>query len=132
MTEARLKRAEYPNFGKGMGQVAYVRIGASGNQIIFSGVTDKTTSTVNAAERIIQSISLAEQIEDPKRIVWCDLQTQRGYSYFRPGEYEFNHLVLHGNAPDIEVVQWIRAEPSQYILDLFTAEIGPNPRTRQL
>jgi hypothetical protein len=37
---------------------------------------------------------------------------------------------LSGSMHNFEVTAWIPSAPSQYILELFAAYIGPNPRPR--
>jgi hypothetical protein len=66
-------------------------------QIIFSGLSDgdriARCSTINSAENIVLAISDTEGI-DPRNYRFYDLQTHRGYTSHKDGEFTFNRLIL--------------------------------------
>lgn len=118
-----MKRIAYPNFGKGRSYVDYQIF--DGQRCIFSGVTDGGTSTINAAERIIKAIAEAEKVP----LEFYDLQTQKGYSYYRPGEYSLDLLILKDGRLD-SVIAWRPENLPPEVLKAFKNHIGRNPRLR--
>jgi len=125
-----VKRIAYSNFGRGFGRsrgnsfVDYEIF--DGNTCVFSGITRDGTSTVNAVESIIGAI-LKKEV---RILEFYDLQTQKGYDYFEPGEYEFNRLVTRGDPSEPEVVEWVEEDLPQKVREAFKDNIGPNPRAR--
>ncbi len=98
-TSVVLKELDYPNFWIGTSRVAYAIF--PDRRVVFSGITREGTSTINAAESIIQEICRREEI-DPYAHRWFDLQTNRQYGDGRfncphPGEFEFNELHFRPN-----------------------------------
>lgn len=130
----------FPEFNK----VVYVIVGSC---CYFSGIErKKRTSTINAAESIIEAIAKQERIP-MKEFRFFDLQTHRGYDK-RPGEYEFDELILEENAQGKQegkinsvkiggekaliitqdtqgfiVVSWRPSKCSSEILDIFREHI---------
>ena len=115
-----MKRLGYLNLGRGESFVEYIIF----KEIfcVFTGVTNNGTSTVNGAERIIKVITETEG----RQFSFYDLQTQKGYSYYKPGEYSFDHLIVK----DGEVARWMPDVPPAEVLNAFKDHIGPNPRVR--
>lgn len=75
------------NTGK-PGNVLYERIGE--DSVIYSGITLNNTSTIVAAERIINRICEREKLE-PSKSSFYDLQTHLGYDK-KSSEYELNEV----------------------------------------
>jgi len=68
-----------------------------GNRCYFSGIEcELRTSTINAAESIMQAISEQEGVP-VNRLRWFDLQTHRGYGGKRPGEFKINELAIRAD-----------------------------------
>lgn len=70
--------------------VTYVRFE---DQIIFMGMARNCTSTIDAAEQIINAITQREGV-DPGTLTFYDLQTRQGYSHLKPGQFILNQLTL--------------------------------------
>lgn len=97
IADPRLKEAEYPCWGVGFSgmpphnKVAYIRMN---DWVVFSGIElERRTSTINAAESIIEAIVEQEKI-DIMSHRWFDLQTHRGYHSIYPGKFQFKELEL--------------------------------------
>lgn len=96
----KLKELEYPNFWVGTSRLVYAVF--DGARCVFSGLTrgGTSTSTINAAERIIELIAQREEI-NPYGHRWFDLQTNKGYGGGHDcphlGEFEFDELVFTPN-----------------------------------
>ena len=87
----------FPEYNK----VAYIIIG---DCCYFSGVEkEMRTSTINAAESIIEAISHQENIL-AIALRWFDLLTYRGYNN-KPGEYELKELKI-GPSKDLTSKGW--------------------------
>lgn len=98
-TAVALKQLDYPNFCIGTSSVAYAIF--PDRRVVFSGVSADGTSTINAAESIIQEICRREEI-NPYAYRWFDFQTNRQYgrsSFYcpHPGEFEFDELHFRPN-----------------------------------
>lgn len=116
-----MKRIVYFNRGKIRSSVVYEIF--DGYMCVFSGVSDKGMSTINAAERIIKAIAEAEGVP----LKFYDLQTNQGYSYYEPGEYSFDLLVITDqNNPEVKA--WIPEPLPPKVLAVFGEYIGSNPR----
>lgn len=151
--DPRLKETEYPCWGAGLpgmpthNKVAYALVE---NRVIFSGIeTERRTSTMNAAESIIEAIAEQEKI-DIVSYRWFDLQTHRGYHSIQPGNFHLKEIDLtinpKGERPpqglqdefegekfiiidsagerDFSVAQWDEISCPENICDLFQECIG--------
>lgn len=118
-----MKRADYKNFNGTPNSVDYIII--DDGICVFSGLSSKGTSTVNAAERIVKAINEIEK----KPLVFYDLQTQKGYDYYSPGEYSFSLLNIE-DQDNPKVLSWRRRPINRQILEEFKEHIGPNPRLK--
>ena len=74
--------------------VAYQRYG---KRIIWTGLHNGANnargSTINFAETIILAIAETEDI-DPRKCEFYDLQTHRGYTSHKPGDFTFNRVLV--------------------------------------
>jgi len=88
-----------------------------GKNVYFSGITlpHVATSTINAAERIIALICEAERTE-PSRVIFFDIQTNRGYSAKEPSSFAIDRLRLVYSDGSYSVAQWIPVEMSDDLL----------------
>ncbi|MDO8482348.1 MAG: hypothetical protein Q7S86_00835 [bacterium] len=120
-----MKTVSYPNFGKGEGRVDYKLF--EGFRCVFSGVTSDGTSTINAAERIVKAIAEVEKAT----LMFYDLQTQKGYDFYRPGEYSFSRLIVDGAQTNPENITWRPEKLPENVLKVFGDYIGPNPHLQQ-
>ncbi len=105
-----LKKARYENFGGG-NKYAEVAYEIFGDRCVFCGITPphKRTSTINAAESILQAIADQEGVP-VTNLRFFDLQTQMGYN-MAPGLFEFDELVFTVNQPpDFDAIRAIEAE----------------------
>lgn len=107
----------YPNFHVGTSKVVYVVF--PDRRVVFSGITCDGTSTINAAEIIIQEICRHAEI-NPYAYHWFDLQTCRGYGVNRtscphPGEFEFEELNFRPN-PNPGLTEQINDHGQPYTL----------------
>ncbi len=108
MNGLSLKEVDYPGFTPASGgRVAYVVVG---NQVYFSGLTppQQSTSTINAAESIIQAICRAADL-DWRACEFYDIQTHWGYSQRAAGQWVIDqlHVVCHSSDPNRPyVVSW--------------------------
>lgn len=92
---------EFPEYNK----VVYVIIG---DCCYFSGIEKNfRTSTINAAESIIQAISNREETNVAK-LRWFDLLTYRGY-HKMPGGYELAEMIIGPNT------SFLMADKSGYV-----------------
>lgn len=112
----RIKTVEYKGFREHKGKVAYI---VEQGKVLFTATISafQTTSTINAAEAIVEAICEAEGIDwkNPKQLEkyeFYDLKSQIGYPYQNPSEFEILKL---GIRPDdrrgIFVESWDRYEP---------------------
>jgi len=121
-----LKRVRYEGIqpNNPLNLVVYCRYG---RQIVFSGLHNsnegRVRSTINGAEQVIIAIALAERI-DPRDFEFFDLQTQRGYASFRPGDYEFSQLSPTWQGAVPIGMQWQGGYCSKRVLDDFRRYIG--------
>jgi len=124
-----LKEAQYPNWGWPIagveyGKVAYAIIGGC---CYFSGLTasGQATSTINAAESIVQAIADQEGVPIEK-LRFFDLQTHRGYD--KPeGEFAFDELVFDDESlgqGKVSVSGWAERECPNGVIELFSDCIG--------
>jgi len=119
--DKRLKRVSYDGFNppSTRSEVVYM---IQGNRIIFSATEDgvrKTTSTINAAEEIVQNICKAEGIcwQD---YVFYDVQTAIGYPHHNPDYLCVDELVIKDNGDNwMNVEQWKRVDLPDDITNPF-------------
>jgi len=119
-----MKQATYKNFNNTPNSVDYTIF--EDYICVFSGTKNDGTSTVNAAERIVEAINGIEK----KPLAFYDLQTQKGYDYYSPGEYSFNLLSIK-DEDNPEVLSWRPHQINPQILEVFKDHIGPNPRLKR-
>ncbi len=95
--KVEMKKTKYRSVGCDplYGEIVYAFFG---KKCIFCGITPDATSTINAAEEIIEAITAKEKI-DPFWKTFYDLQTHRRYQK-DPGEYEFDRLTLKWTEDD--------------------------------
>lgn len=118
----QLKKIPYPTFD---GKPAFVVYAISDNQCIFSGITWPATSTINAAEGVVEAIAKNER-RKVHSLRFFDLQTQRGYPGKEVGEFEFDELTLKLQGDRIADVSWNPRECPPEIQGLFIPYIqGP-------
>lgn len=98
-----------------------------GNKCVFSGITaiKEGGSTVNFAQAIISAIAQKEQFRISE-IIFCDLQTSRGYNY-DVGNYQLNQLTVTYVDGRVNVSGWEQISCPTHVLDEFSEYIGPNP-----
>lgn len=118
-----MRRIAYFKSGKNQSFVDYEIF--DGYKCVFSGVSGNGKSTINAAEGIIKAIAETEKVP----LKFYDLQTHKGYDYFKPGEYSFDLLIIT-NQNDPEVVRWVPERLFREALEVFKEHIGSNPRPR--
>lgn len=121
-----LKRIAYPNFSRGESFVDYVIF--DGTMCVFTAVDRLGTSTINAAERIVK---LIQEREGMSSLVFYDLQTERGYVGYKPGQYEFSKLTVVIEGSNIIVDRWEMRPLPGHVLAAFAEHIGPNPRIKR-
>lgn len=99
---AKLKEASYPGFNNsGLVNFAYL---VRGKKVWFSA-TSFGTSSINGAERVVQTICEKEGIRWQDRTFY-DIQTCRGYPHHAPGSFEVDRLVIEKNASELYVKGW--------------------------
>jgi hypothetical protein len=96
------------------------------NCCFFSGIgTENRTSTINAAESIIQSIADQENVHI-QTFRWFDLQTHLGYDK-ASGDYEMDELLVEIDRERPEgftVTQWKHTECPPDVSEAFKDQIG--------
>ena len=119
-----MRQATYKNLNNTPNSVDYIIF--YNCVCVFSGTKNDGTSTVNAAERVVKAISDIEK----KPLKFYDLQTQKGYGYYSPGEYSFSLLNIK-DQDNPKVLSWRPQQISLQILEAFKEHIGPNPRLKR-
>lgn len=70
------------------------------------GMTSDCTSTINAAEQIVNAIIEKEHL-DPCAVTFYDLQTHMGYKHIKQGEFIIDELVCEvHNGVVVAVTNW--------------------------
>lgn len=121
-----LKQAKYGNWGFPLvgpkwATVDYARVG---NTIIFSGITNPATSTINAAEDIILAICAQEGCQ-PTAVRCFDLQTHLNYSGTEPGEFMYDEVKFKVRGGKLEDLSWDGSVPCPpEVVALFREHIG--------
>ena len=106
------------------GDVVYY---VEGDQCVFCGFSNMSTSTINAAEAIILAIAKQENI-DPKSLTFYDLQTYKTFSDKEPGEFELDIIDFNIYDGKVEDLGWTSfPDCPAWVLKLFAEHIGPNP-----
>lgn len=105
-----------------------------GWQVIFTGLFNGRQgargSTINFEENIIYAISDAEKI-NPIVHQFYDLQTYKGYTSYKPGDFTFNKLILHWQkgCKKIEWMGWTEGHCQMDILaEWFPYIWGDHPQ----
>lgn len=98
---AVLKHTTYQGFHRRRVQFVYM---VEGYRVYFSGV-ERGTSTINAAEEVIQAICQTERIRWEDQIFY-DVRTSKGYPGHRPEWCEVERLTVKETGGRIEVTQW--------------------------
>lgn len=77
-----------------------------GNQVVFMGMTSDCTSTINAAEEIVNAIIEKEHL-DPCAVTFYDLQTHMGYKHIKQGKFIIDELTCRVcNGVVVAVTNW--------------------------
>ncbi len=104
--------------------VAYAKYG---DQIIFIGLHSVREglvgSTINNAENIVSEIAKAENI-DPRKYLFCDLQTHLQYTDHKPGDYTLKLKWAEGTKPIS--VDWFDCHATDELLTNFSEFIWGN------
>lgn len=93
---------------------------------VFSGLTKEATSTVNAAENVIQALMEHHgwNRDDVKDITFSDLHTHRAYAYTE-GMYRYEVLdvgYLDNGTPLVHC--WDTQDPPTWVIETFSSLIG--------
>ena len=115
-----LKETRYANgIAQGCVKGGVVKYMVQHKNCIFSGVTSSRefTSTVNAAEYVIQAIAEAEGL-DPREIRFFDLCTRLGYPS-QEASHEFMQLTVQYEGAQPHVIGWEPTPCSPQTLQLF-------------
>jgi hypothetical protein len=127
-----LRQAQYRCNGwglEGMPEFNKVIYLIKDRQCYISGIeSEKRTATINAAEDIVMAIAKKEKF-DFLNYRFYDLQTQKGYDYFLPGQFQFDELRLVKDIHGLRVDAWIKSELPKEIFAIFRVHIGTDLKT---
>jgi hypothetical protein len=88
------------------------------------GMTKGCTSTIDAAEEIVNEIAKREGV-DPSTMTFCDLQTQQGYSNIKSGRFIIDELVcVTINVIVVLVTEWRDSNCAPEVLRHFQGYIN--------
>jgi hypothetical protein len=107
----KLHLAKYKgNFrGYSDGIVAY-RVFEDERIVVFSGMSDAGTSTINTSDTVLSSLMEECPVIDPKTFRFFDVQTIRGYDYMPRGKFDITEIKFLENGEEHLVP---RIKPSQ-------------------
>ena len=111
-----MKTITYASFNGRPTPVAYYIF--EGDRCVFTGITDKGTSTINAVERIVEAIAVVEG-RGIRELTFFDLQTRKGYSHYRSGEFAFSQLILSEKEGRVTSVVWRSIACPENVRDEF-------------
>ncbi len=124
------KKVHYQGNSRHKGNpVTYIRFG---DQIVFMGMTSNCTSTINAAEEIVNEIAKREGVH-PSTVTFYDLQTRQGYSHIRSGDFVIDELVCQiENGVVVGILEWREGHCEYEALRYFQGFISDDYLTRSL
>lgn len=131
----QIKELEYPGnspLHNGVIRYAMFRRSAVELWIVYCGVRKGATSTINAAEEIIETILTHEQLTDHARVRFYDLQCQAGYHLHMPGRFDFEEVKFQIVEGQVQGVEWWPQSCPNFVVEAFKDLIGPNPKQTNL
>ncbi len=99
-------------YGWGDGKSGVAVYAIDGSRCIFSGINWPATSTINAAEEIVQQIAQTAGL-DSLEMTFFDLRTSWGYPDLKIGGHQFLRLHLERTDGETAVSQWEPVSPSE-------------------
>jgi hypothetical protein len=114
-----LKSITYKGFRGADGEVLYV---IADGRCTYCGITPGSTSTINAAERVISAIVNAEGLF-PSDVEFYDIQTRAQYEYKKPGSYDFTRVIPVVVDGEIRDATFLNADCPDQIKRLFENQI---------
>ena len=103
-------------------RLAYV---INNNICYFSGLEQGTTSTINGAEIVIETIAKKEKVSFSK-FRYIDIQTNKGYNRIHRGEYKAEEIKYEVRFNKPAAIGWTPVDLPQNIFNLFKEFIGIN------
>jgi hypothetical protein len=96
-----LKLAAYQGMGgrDSDGIIAY-RVFPDKKVVVFSGLNDFGTSTMNASDKILKSLRQEDHSIDPYKFRFFDVLTVRGYDYISKGKFHIWEIRFHENGEE--------------------------------
>jgi len=116
-TVPQVKTAFFTSFTNQPAEFRYV---ITNDCCTFTAVDAQTTSSINAAEDIVEAICAQEGCQF-HQLRFFDLQTHLGYSSKQPGHFEYDEVELESLSG---TPRWIKANLPTEIRTLFAREIG--------